>query len=176
MHWEELFAALEDDAREMERGVRDADIADRTRSAHAQVSWLMRCAGASVGLRVHGVGPVRGVVLRVTPEWLLLRDREATDDRLVAVAAVTSVSGLSVEVAAESGIDQRLGWTHAWRVLSRDRSEVATTCVDGSITRGVPEVVGRDYVQIRAYDGGRPTGAAPIAVPYAAIATVTSPR
>lgn len=176
MHWEELFAALEDDARGMERGARDADIADRTRSAHAQVSWLMRCAGAKASLRVQGAGLVQGVVVRVTPEWLLIRDQGAAADRIVAVQAVMSVSGLSSEVAAAGGIDQRLGWTHAWRVLSRDRSDVCTTCVDGSITRGVPEVVGRDYVQIRAYDGGRPTGAAPVAVPYAAVATVSSPR
>lgn len=160
----------------MERGARDADIADRTRGAQAQVSWLMRCAGANVALRVQGVGAVRGVVVRTTPEWLLLRDPGAADDRIVAVRAVMSVSGLSAEVTAEGGIDQRLGWTHAFRVLSRDRSDVATTCLDGSITRGVPEVVGRDYVAIRAYEGGRPTGAAPVAVPYAAIATVSSPR
>jgi len=176
VHWEELFAALEDDARGMERETRDADIADRTRSAHARVSWLSRCVGADVALRVREAGVVRGVVLRATPDWLLVRDRGVVDDRIVAVQAVMSVAGLSTEVATEGGLDERLGWAHAWRVLSRDRSDVCATCVDGSVVRGVPEIVGRDYVQIRAYDGGRPTGAAPTAVPYAAIATVTSPR
>lgn len=176
VRWEELFTALEDDARGMERGQRDADIADRTRSARADVSWLMRCAHANLTIRVQGAGVVRGVVLRVTPAWLLLRDHRASDDTIVAVRAVTAVSGMASTAVDDGGIDRRLGWTHAWRVLSRDRSEVRTTCVDASIVRGVPEMVGSDYVQLREYDAGRPSGAAPIAVPYAAIATVNGPR
>ena len=176
MRWEELFAALEDDARGLERGARDADFADRTRSANAQVPWLARVHDASVSIRVHGAGLVRGRIVRATPSWVLLRDRESAVDTVVAVQAVMAVTGLSSGVDAASGIDQRLGWTHAWRVLSRDRSEVRTTCVDASVVRGVPEVVGRDYVQIQSYDGGRPVATPPVAVPYAAVATVTSPR
>ena len=176
MRWEELFTALEDDARGLERDARDADFADRTRSAQAQVSWLMRCVRADLTLRVQGCGIVRGSVLRATPSWLLLRDRDSTDDTVVAVAAVTGVSGLASAAVDGAGIDRRLGWTHAWRVLSRDRSDVRTTCVDGVVVRGVPVTVGSDYVELREYDGGRPGRARPVAVPYAAIATVSSPR
>lgn len=176
MRWEELFTALEDDARGLERGTRDADFADRTRSAHAQVPWLARCVRAQVTMRVRGAGVVRGLVVRSTPSWLLLRDAGSSDDTIVAVDAVTTVSGLTAAAADQGGIDRRLGWTHAWRVLSRDRSDVRTTCIDATVVRGVPEVVGRDYVEIREYEAGRPSRVPPVAVPFAAIATVSSPR
>lgn len=174
MRWDDLFAALEAEADDLDRRNRDADIADRTRSAHARHGWLTRCGPGELTLRVAGAGPLRGLPERVTPEWLLLRTGTAVD-WLVSTAAVLSVSGLAAPDAADRTLDERLTWRHAWRVLSRDRSEVQLVCLDGSTVRGVPAVVGRDYVELRAYAEGRPVGGAPDAVPFAAVAAVACP-
>lgn len=174
MRWDELFADLESEADELERRNRDADIADRTRSAHAQASWLTRCGGAELTMRVIGAGLLRGVPDTVSPAWLLLRTGEAMD-WVVSTTAVISVSGLRDGSVPERPLDQRLTWTHAWRALSRDRSEVRVVCRDSTVIRGVADVVGRDYVELRAYDGGRPAGRAAEAIPYAAVAAVACP-
>lgn len=175
VRWDDLFAALESEAESLSREIRDADIADRTRSAQAQTSWLMRCRGAELTLRVQGAGAVRGTVVTVTPAWLLVRDGGPVD-LVVSTSAVTTVGGLSETVSELGARTERMGWTHAWRVLSRDRSDVRITCTDATVVRGVAEVVGRDYVSLRPYDAGRPSGAAAVAVPYDAIATVACPR
>lgn len=174
MRWDELFAALEAEADDLERRNRDADIADRTRSAHAQHGWLNRCGDSELTLRVAGAGVLRGVPDRVTPAWLLLRTGGATD-WVVSTAAVLGVTGLRTGVVPHERLDERLGWTHAWWVLSRDRSDVRIVCLDGAVVRGVPEVVGRDYVELRGYDGGRPVARPPEVVPYAAIGAVGAP-
>lgn len=174
MRWNELFTALEAEARDLERQNRDADIADRTRSAQAKTSWLSRCT-AEVGVRVNGVGTVCGVPDTVTPTWILLRV-DGPYDWVVSTVAVMTVSGLPREPALRnSPVDERLTWSHAWRVLSRDRSEVRVWCRDGSVVHGVPETVGRDYVELRAYDEARPSGRPAEVVPYAAIAAVRCP-
>ncbi|UYM04053.1 hypothetical protein [Solicola gregarius] len=175
MRWDDLFEALESESVALQRETRDADIADRTRSARAQTSWLMRCRGVDLSLRVHGAGVVRGTGVTVTPAWLLLRDG-GPSDLVVSTSAVTAVSGLSDSVTELGLSSERMGWTHAWRVLSRDRSDVRITCTDATVVGGVAETVGRDYVALRPYDAGRPSGAAAVAVPYAAIATVACPR
>ncbi|MGH3357883.1 MAG: hypothetical protein ACRDO7_03710 [Nocardioidaceae bacterium] len=174
MRWDDLFAALEAEADDLDRRNRDADIADRTRSAQAQQSWLARCGGQELAVRVAGAGVLRGVPDRVATAWLLLRTGGSTD-WIVSTAAVLSVSGLSEVAVSGALLDERLGWTHVWRVLSRDRSEVRVVCSDGTVVRGVPEAVGRDYVEVRAYDAGRPVGRTTEAVPYAAIAAVGCP-
>lgn len=174
MRWDDLFAALEAEADDLERRNRDADIADRTRSAHARHGWLTRCGSGELTMRVTGAGLLRGVPERVTPEWLLLRTGTATD-WVVDTSAVLSIAGLAEPDAAHRPLDERLGWRHAWRVLSRDRSEVQIVCLDGSAVRGVPVVVGRDYVQVREYAEGRPVGRMPDAVPFAAVAAVGCP-
>lgn len=176
VRWDELFAALEYEYDAMDRQTRDADIADRTRSAQAQTSWLMRSVGAQLTLRVRGAGLVQGRGVRATPAWLLLRGDNSTET-VVATSAVVTIAGLAATAASLDARHERMGWTHAWRVLSRDRSLVRVTCVDGAVVSGVAQTVGLDYVSLRAYDAGRPTGADEVAVAYAAIATVTvAPR
>ena len=175
MRWDDLFTALEHEYEALGRQSRDADIAERTRSAQAQASWLMRCRNADLRLKVRGAGMVCGHVVRATPPWLLVRGAGSVDV-VVATAAVTSVTGLADTATALDAVHQRMGWTHAWRVLSRDRSEVRVTCVDASTVGGVAQTVGRDYVSLRSYDSGRPARTPPVAVPYEAIATVTCPR
>ena len=61
------------------------------------------------------------------------------------------------------------------KVLSRDRGEVQIVCLDGSTVRGVPVVVGRDYVEVREYAEGRPVGRTPDVVPFTAVAAVGCP-
>lgn len=174
MRWDELFAALEAEADDLDRRNRDADIADRTRMAQAQRSWLTRCGSTRLTVRVQGAGVVRGVPDRVTPEWLLLRTGGATD-WVVSTAAVLSVGGLAEASTPLRTPDERMTWTHAWRVLSRDRSEVGVVSRDGTTVRGVPVVVGRDYVELRGYDEGRPADRTTDVLPYAAIAAVGCP-
>lgn len=175
MRWDDLFETLEAEAGGLERQHRDADFADRTRSAHAKVTWLLRCGSEEITVRLNGAGVLRGVPDTVTPWWMLLRTGESMD-WVVSTSAVMSVTGLSDLAAPQSSaIDERLTWSHAWRVLGRDRSNVRVTCIDATVVEGVPDIVGRDYVQLRPYDGGRPTDRPPQAVPYAAIAAIRCP-
>lgn len=174
MRWDDLFAALEAEADDLDRRNRDADIADRTRSAQAKQGWLTRCGSTELTVRVAGAGVLRGVPDRVTPEWLLLRSGGPTD-WVVSTSAVLGVTGLAESVAASGRLDERLGWRHAWRALSRDRSDVRIVCLDGTPVRGVPVVVGRDYVEVRGYADGRPLDRPTDVLPFTAVAAVGCP-
>lgn len=162
-----------------------AEIADRTRAERATVTVADRLRAAtsqSVSVRVAGVGVLQGRVSRVAGIWLLLVTAADTE-WLVARTAVMGVVGLTPHaVKCRSGVDAGLGWPSTWRVLARDRARVQVVRTDASAVTGVPEKVGRDYVELRV--GGldltlspAQSRAAPCeVVPYDSIAAVRCPR
>lgn len=166
MRWDGLFDDLEADFESMRESERDAEIADRTRARAGELTWVERCAGSPVRLRVQAVGVLSGVVDTVTTAWVLLHASESTD-WVVSRAAVTGVLDVpAVAVGSPAGeVARRMTWLNAWAVLARDRDPVHVVRLDGTTVAGVAGRVGKDFVELGAE-----------LVPYAAIAAVRCRR
>jgi len=190
MRWDELFADLEAQADALDQRDRDAEIADRTRAEQAtlEVADRLRAAiGHTVTVRVGGVGILAGRVQRVGAAWLLLSTAEEVP-WLVAWPALIGVVGVPRRaVAANSAVAAGLGWPSTWRLLARDRALVHVVRCDASTVSGVPERVGRDFVELRVggLESVPPAGPRGTehrgkehaeVVPYAAVAAVRCPR
>jgi hypothetical protein len=180
VRWDDLFTDLDVEADGLAQRDRDAEIAERTRIELAALTLLDRlnaATGTSVVLDVLGVGRLTGQLLRAGPEWLLL-DAGSRSGWLVALAAVTGVEGLSGAASPASGRSRAsapTGWASAFRTLSRDREVVSVRRVDGSVVRGVPVRVGRDFVEIRWRDDdavGDRVAPRHTVVPYTALAAI----
>jgi len=179
VRWDELFADLEAQADALHQRDRDAEIADRTRAEQAtvEVADRLRAAiGHTVTVRVGGVGFLTGRVQRVGAAWLLLGTGEEAP-WLVAWPAVIGVVGVPRRaVAADSRVTEGLGWPSTWRLLARDRALVHVVRFDASTVSGVPERVGRDFVELRVSGLESSLPAHAEVVPYAAVAAVRCPR
>jgi hypothetical protein len=156
---EQLFAFLDDlehQARSLYDAERAGELADRNRSAYAEVtlaSRLMASLDHEVTLALLGASPVRGRLRRVGPDWCLLR--APAQDWVVRLAAVRAVEGASTRSLPEvawSPVD-RLGLGSALRRLS----DAATPCrlhgLDGVVTDGVLGRVGSDFVEVTSGAG-----------------------
>lgn len=156
MAWEEeLFALLDDleqQAESLYAGEREAELADRSRSAYHEVtlsSRLMASAGGEVGVEVRGVGRVDGTLERVGTGWLLLRG--PAQDWVVPLAAVLALhgaSGRSVPEVAWSPV-ARLGLGSALRRLADAGERCVLHLVDGARHEAVLLRVGDDFVEAR---------------------------
>ncbi|MGH1563392.1 hypothetical protein [Mumia sp. DW29H23] len=169
MTWDERFAAVEADLALQADGEsqteRDRAIEDLAVERSATVSWVDRCLGREVVLRVVAVGAVRGELAIATADWLLLH-HDATTDWVVAVDQVLGVTaGSAVPRATRSEVQRRMTWRQAWSAFVRDRDAVVALLVDGSTVRGVPSRAGSDYVEIAGE-----------LVPYAAVSAIRCPR
>ena len=183
VRWDDLFTDLDVEADGLAQRERDAEIAERTRIELAALTVLDRLAagtGTQVRLDVLGVGRLTGRLLRTAPQWLML-DAGGRSGWVVAVAAVTGIEGLSAAAAPAaaplSATTTPAGWASIFRTLSRDRDVVSVLRLDGSVVRGMPVRVGRDFVEIWWRDEDAATGerAAPrhTLVPYLALAAVS---
>jgi hypothetical protein len=189
MRWDALFADLEAAAAGEWQRERDAEIAERTRAELARLRLVDRLRAVAdgrpglddeVGVRVLAAGVVRGSLTRVTDEWFVLVT--PSHEWVVATAAVLGVSG--VPPGARSPESQRAvagswGWSAAWRVLARDRTEVHVIRRDGSTVTGLASRAGQDFVELTASESiAEPVrgGAGSELVPHAAIAAVRCPR
>ena len=185
MRWEALFADLE--AQLEAAGAADlvAQVADLTRAERAPVHLagrLRAARGSELSVHAGGAEAVRGTVLDVADQWILLGDgpRRA----LIPLAAVEAVAALpaSSEPAVNGRLARRLGLGHALRALARDRAVVR-------VATGGPELVGRlegvgaDHVDLTATDHAADRGRRPVeqgsgrplwTIPLAAIRVVRS--
>ena len=187
MRWDALFADLEAAAEGEWQRERDAEIAERTRAELARLRLVDRLRavvdrrsseGVELAVRVQAAGVLRGVVARVTDDWFVLLT--PSHEWVVASDAVLGVTGLPSAARppeSESVVARALGWSAAWRVLARDRSEVQVVRRDGSTVAGRANRAGHDFVELTAepYDAGR-GGVAAELVPHAAVAAVRCPR
>ncbi|NHC13024.1 hypothetical protein [Motilibacter deserti] len=179
MRWEELFADLEAQLEEAERAEHQAEVADRTRRELARVRLVDRlraAVGSSLTVVVGAAGRVRGRLVDVGPDWLLLQ--EDGRDALVPVSAVTTVLGLGGRAAGPprpASVAARLTLGTALRGLVRDRATVRVTTVDGADWTGTLDRVGADFVDSSEgpVDEGRDARARGVrSVPFAALAVI----
>lgn len=181
VRWDELFADLELEAAGELQRERDSEIAERTRIERSRIGLhdrLRASVRAELVVLVQSVGPVRGELLRVGVDWLLLAD--GRHEWVLDAASVLGVSGLPPSARAPgSGVAVRaaLGWASIWRVLARDRSPLLVWRRDGSTMSAVADRVGEDFVEVSPVaDGGPPDRhRTREAIPFGAVVAVRCP-
>jgi len=189
MRWDALFADLEAAAAGDWQRERDAEIAERTRAELARLRLVDRLRAVAdgrpgldveLGVRVMSAGVVRGSLTRVADEWFVLVT--ASHEWVVATDAVLGVTGLPPAARSpesQGTVARSWGWSAAWRVLARDRTEVHVIRRDGSTVTGLASRAGRDFVELTASERlAEPvrSGTGSELVPHAAIAAVRCPR
>lgn len=175
MAWEEELFALLDDLEQQAESLydteREAQLADRSRSAYHDVtlaSRLMATVGGEVGVDVRGVGRLTGTLARVGTGWVLLRG--PAQDWVVALAAVQVLHGGSTRSLPELAWSPvaRLGLGSALRRLAEAAERCVLHLVDGTRHEAVLLRVGADFVEARVAEGRT------VLVALAAIAAVQS--
>lgn len=170
--WEQRLLAVFDDLEQQAEGLalaeRDARVADLRRAGYGELDLLSRlhgAVGAPVVLSVAGTGRLRGTVVRVGADWLLVDD--GTHAWLVRPAALEEVRGLpdrAVEEAARP-VTARLGLGSVLRSIAADAERVLLHRTDGDVLRARLRRVGADFVEVES-DGEV------VVVPWHAIAAV----
>ena len=177
MRWDDLFADLGAQWDAEARRELDGEVADRTRRERALVGLSDRLAaarGEPVALTLRVVGALAGRVLEVGDGWLVLAT-DAGSRALVPLPAVTGVTGLPPRVDGR-GESRRFGLGYALRGLSRDRSTVLLTDLDGVVLSGTIDAVGRDVLELSEHPPDLPRRAENVTgrrlVPFSAVVLV----
>ena len=184
MRWEDrlggLFEDLEQQAEGLHLAERDAELADRSRSEYAGVTFASRLhasVGGTVSLAVTGVGPLQGTLTRVGTDWCLLEAAPAGPEWVVALAAVRQAGGLSERAVSEVArpVVARLSMRSALRGIAESRAEVLVHHVDGTQLRGLLGRAGADFVEVVPQPdqvGDRSRSRVPEVLPLAMLAAV----
>lgn len=180
MAWEEqLFAVLDDleqQAAALYGAERDAELADRSRAAYAEVTLearLMASVGAGLAVEVGGVGVLSGRLERVATGWFVLAGSGVAEpDWVVRTAAVLAVRGASARAVPEVAWPavSRLGLGSALRRLADAAEPCVVHRLDGAQQRGVVRRVGQDFVELATEEPGAPV----VLVALTAMAAVQS--
>ena len=104
MRWEELFDDLEAQLGAEERRERDSEVADRTRRERASITLVARLAssvGGHLGLRLLTGARVRGELLDLGQDWLLLRLESGGEAVVPVPAPGGGSSGASVQAKSQ---------------------------------------------------------------------------
>lgn len=183
MRWSAFFRDLEAEFAGLEAADLDPEVRDRSRAELARVPLADRLRAAvehPLTVRVAGVGAVRGRLLDLGPDWLLLAE-SAAGETVVPLAAITSVTGLGTATAAPGTAGQvtaRLTLAYALRGLAMRRLPVALVTRDGEVAHGTLDRVGADFVELAEHPPGEPRRAAEVrvvrTVPLGAVALVRS--
>ena len=148
VRWDELFEDLEAQLDAASAAELVGEVSDRTRREQALVELADRLvAHTGQPLEVHLAGGTtyEGVLSTVAQQWFVLHGPV-----LVALAAVTSVSGLGVAAATtgRAGVRRRSTLASALRAVARDRSPVRLVLVDGSVLTGTVDAVAADHLDL----------------------------
>lgn len=174
MRWDALFGDLELQLEAARAQSQTRDVADLTRAERASIRLrdrLRAATGSDVRISLRS-GSVVGTLRDVGSGWVLVHD---TRERLIPLAAITSIGGLGAASAPEPGVVvRRLGLGHALRAIARDRSVVQMTAGAGQLT-GRIDAVGADHVDLALVhpDSARPTGELAV-LPFDALDLVSS--
>ena len=169
MRWERLFADLEGQAEDEALAERDALAADLRDEHWGSLTWRAML-GDSATLEVVGVGRVAGEVVAHNATFVHLRTPAL--DHVAAVEAVAAVVATQGDPLSQGVVTERLGWAQVCRRVRDDADEVRLGRVDGPSHDGVVDVVGRDFVRLRAATATTAT----VVVPFAAIAVLSIRR
>lgn len=178
MTWEEHLFGFLDDLEQQADGLyaaeRDAELADRSRSAYQEVALAARLMASlehDVVVHVTGVGPVRGRLDRVAQGWCLLS--ASHQEWVVPFGAIGAVEGTSDRAVPEVAWSPltRLGLGSALRRLADAGERCVVRRTDGATHDGLLRRVGHDFVEVLEgeADGGRLT-----LVAFSALAAVQS--
>ncbi|MCL8024954.1 hypothetical protein [Nocardioides bruguierae] len=176
MAWEdELFTFLDDLEQQAEAAYaaeRGLELADRARAEYASVALagrLMASVGCEVGLRVEGIGRLRGTLDRVADGWLLLSG--PAQDWVVRLPALLGVDGASERAVPDVAwpAASRLGLGSALRRLADAGERCVLHLRDAARHEGVVLRVGADFVELAEGEARRV-----LLVPCEALAAVSS--
>lgn len=183
MRWDDLFADLESQLEAAEAAELAGEVTDRSRREAGQlrlVDRLRPSVGGVVTLHCLGAGSVRGRLLDVGVDWLLVEET-ALNELLLSAAAllgVTGVSNRSDVPGSESEVARRLDLRWALRGLARNRAGVQVVLVDGSVLGGTFDRVGADHVDLAEHPPGEARRAGAVrqvrVLPLAALSIVRS--
>lgn len=172
----QLFEVLEDlEARAgaLHHRERAEEVADRSRSAYADVdlaSRLMASLGTEVSCQVRTLGRLTGRVDRVGDGWVLVEAERTL--WCLPVSALLLVRGLAVRSVPREAwppVD-RLGLGAWLRRLADDQVRVSVLLEGGARSEGVVLRVGTDFLEI----AGDVTGREPAQVDVVALASVVA--
>jgi hypothetical protein len=178
MRWDERLEHLFDDLEQQAEGLvladRDAEVAEQSRAEYAQVDLAGRLhasAGRLLTVAVTGVGTVEARLARAGEGWCLLD--VGRQEWIVPLPAIGSVRGLAdrAEPPEVRPVTSRLGLSSALRGVADSRASAVLHGRDGSLTRGVLDRVGADFVEVRVGEG---LAGYRLAVPFGALAAVCS--
>lgn len=159
MRWDDLFADLEAQYDAAEAAELAGEVRDRTRREAALLSLTDRlrpAAGATLSVTLSGAGTVRGLLLDVGPDWLLLQEIGA-GELLLPTASVLGVTGAGARSDAPGShgeVGRRLDLAWALRGLARSRVGVQLLLVDGTVLAGTLDRVGTDHVDLAEHPAG----------------------
>jgi hypothetical protein len=159
MRWELLFSDLEAQLDALDIAERGGEVDERARIELGRVRLvdrLVAATGLSVRVRCLSGVSVSGTLARVGAQWMLV-DESAGRQALVALSAVTTVSGAGRFAAAADSmgaVESRLGLAHVLRGIARDRSMVRLDLTDGAALDGTIDRVGADFVELAMHAPG----------------------
>lgn len=161
MRWEQLFDDLEARLDAEERAVDEAEAASRTRVESGRVRLVDRLRGAvghPVVLTCRGTGDLRGRLVDVGVDWVLLLDDQRRE-HLVASAVVRAMAGLGRETLAageEGAVARAWDLRRCVRALARDRATVRCLLDDGTVLSGTVDRVGADFLELAEHPLDQP--------------------
>lgn len=151
---------------------RDAEVAERTRIERAQVTLAdrLRAAPGFVHVLVTGGAAAHGPVLEVGDDVVVVGHltpgrTASTEEHLLRLASVLTVSGLVGAAPLRPGALPARSMAAVLRAWCRDRSEVVVTLVDGTRVAGLASAAYGDHLEVHGDRGI-------VAVPLGSVAAV----
>jgi hypothetical protein len=179
MRWDQLFADLEGQARARDELELEAEMSDRVREELGQISLLNRLraqVSQPVTLVIDGAGRMRGDLLQVGADWLLLQTPHEVVIPLAALIGASDLPAAAVSPDGVSVLSSRLRLTAALRAVAVDRATVTVTLRSGDTVIGTPDRVGADFVDLAVHDRGeaprRSSVRTRLTLAFSALATV----
>lgn len=150
VRWDRLFDDLEAQAADLELQERDALVEDLSDADWAETSWR-DLVGGRIVVEVHGAGRLEGTAGLVNQQIIQLNGDGV--DHVIAADAVTVLHSSQHRAETVTKVGARLGWGYVLRRLRDAGDQIRIRLVDGTAHDGVVEVVGQDFIRLRAESG-----------------------